>query len=545
MADGLEPPPFEEEQEQKEEDDLFSDAKEKPSSPDTDASTASNPESNADGGEVEKKDDDEEEEKKDLFDDGGGSEIKLDSDEEEESPTSDDAHRRSGSGDYANPFDSASTTAAVAPAATAAASASKEDVTPQISVSQTSTSSASKVSGTSKDSREELENGEDENQYEIKITVTEPQKMGDGMGAYMVYRVVTKTTNPVFRKSEMSVPRRFSDFLGLHSKLAERHPSQGIIVPPAPEKSVLGMTKIKMSKEESGSADFVERRRATLERFLNRTATHPVLLADQDFKEFLEKDSDLPRATSTSALSGAGVMRLFHKVGDTFEKIAFKMDENDEWFEEKQQQIEALDQQLHKLHGSMEALVAHRRELSQATAVFAKSAAMLGNVEEHTTLSRALSQLAETEEKIEAVQKQQADTDFYVLAELLKDYIQLISSVKEVFHERVKSYRNWKEAETMLGKKREAKAKYEVLNKADKAAQVKQEITEWEGRVEKGQEEFEKLSKVIRREVSRFEAYRVEDFKNSIVKYLQNLMENQQKLIKYWEAFLPEAKAIA
>ena len=50
--------------------------------------------------------------------------------------------------------------------------------------------------------------------------------------------------------------------------------------------------------------------------------------------------------------------------------------------------------------------------------------------------------------------------------------------VQEVFHERVKSYKNWKEAETMLGKKREAKAKYEVLNKSDKAAQVKQEITE-------------------------------------------------------------------
>ena len=69
-------------------------------------------------------------------------------------------------------------------------------------------------------------------------------------------------------------------------------------------------------------------------------------------------------------------------------------------------------------------------ELSTSTAVFAKSAAMLGNVEEHTTLSRALSQLAETEEKIETVQKQQADTDFYVLAELLKDYIALIGSVK-------------------------------------------------------------------------------------------------------------------
>jgi hypothetical protein len=32
-----------------------------------------------------------------------------------------------------------------------------------------------------------------------------------------------------------------------------------------------------------------------------------------------------------------------------------------QWFEEKQQQIENLDQQLRKLHGNMENLVQHRR----------------------------------------------------------------------------------------------------------------------------------------------------------------------------------------
>ncbi|KAL8615925.1 hypothetical protein ACOMHN_034601 [Nucella lapillus] len=542
MADGMEPPPFEDEHEQKEEDDLFSDAKEKPSSPETDASTASIPVSNSVMGDKQ----DDADDKKDLFDEGASSEIVLDSDEEGEKKEA--APERKDSGEFSSPFDTPSAVSAPpvgGVAASAGSSGAAKGETPQISVSQMSTSSMSKVSSASKTSREELENGEEEAQYDIHITVTEPQKMGDGMSAYMVYRVVTKTTNPVFHKSEMSVPRRFSDFLGIHSKLAERHTPLGIVVPPAPEKSVLGMTKIKMSKEESGSADFVERRRAALERFLNRTASHPVLMADEDFKEFLEKDSDLPRATSTSALSGAGVMRLFHKVGDTFEKMAFKMDENDEWFEEKQQQIEALDLQLHKLHISVETLVAHRRELSTSTAVFAKSAAMLGNVEEHTTLSRALSQLAETEEKIETIHKGQADTDFYVIAELLKDYISLIASVKEVFHERVKSYKNWKEAEVMLGKKREAKAKFEVLNKADKVSQAKQEISEWEGKVEKGQQDFEKLSKVIRREVTRFETYRVDDFKKSVIKYLQTLMDNQQKLIKYWESFLLEAKAIA
>ena len=55
-------------------------------------------------------------------------------------------------------------------------------------------------------------------------------------------------------------------------------------------------------------------------------------------------------------------------------------------------------------------------------------------------------------------------------------------------------------------------------------------FAQWEDKVEKGQKDFEKLSKVIRREVSRFEAYRVDDFKNSVVQYLQTLMENQQKV---------------
>ena len=65
-------------------------------------------------------------------------------------------------------------------------------------------------------------------------------------------------------------------------------------------------------------------------RFVNRTAKHPSLRVDSDFREFLEAEGDLPRSTSTSALSGAGVMRLFNKVGDSFGKMTFKMDETDQ-----------------------------------------------------------------------------------------------------------------------------------------------------------------------------------------------------------------------
>lgn len=409
------------------------------------------------------------------------------------------------------------------------------------------TSSVVQTSVQLKPNKNKIQDGEEEEEPFIEITITDPQKIGDGMGAYMAYKVITKTNIAFFKKKHFSVMRRFSDFLGLHDKLAEKHLHLGRIVPPAPEKSVIGMTKIKMSKEgeQGSSAEFVEKRRAALERYLNRTAAHPVLRMDPDFREFIEMDSELPKATNTSALSGAGVMRLFSRVGDTVNKMTFKMDETDPWFEEKQQQIENLDQQLRKLHASVESLVLNRKELAISTAVFAKSAAMLSNCEEHTALSRALSQLAEIEEKIDQLHQEQANQDFFVFSELLKDYIALIGAIKDVFHQRVKVYQTWQHAQQMLTKKRELKAKLELAGKTDKVPQAHEEVVEWEAKVERGQEEFENISKMIRKEMERFEFNRVRDFKNTIVQYMETLMTTQQQLIKYWEAFLPEAKAIA
>ncbi|KAM6329521.1 sorting nexin-2 isoform 4-T4 [Alca torda] len=253
----------------------------------------------------------------------------------------------------------------------------------------------------------------------------------------------------------------------------------------------------------------------------------------------------LPRAVNTQALSGAGILRMVNKAADAVNKMTIKMNESDAWFEEKQQQFENLDQQLRKLHASVEALVCHRKELSANTAAFAKSAAMLGNSEDHTALSRALSQLAEVEEKIDQLHQEQAFADFYVFSELLGDYIRLIAAVKGVFDHRMKCWQKWQDAQVTLQKKREAEAKLQLANKPDKLQQAKDEIKEWETKVQQGEKDFEQISKTIRKEVGRFEKERVKDFKTVIIKYLESLVQTQQQLIKYWEAFLPEAKAIA
>ncbi|XP_061679556.1 sorting nexin-1a [Syngnathoides biaculeatus] len=391
---------------------------------------------------------------------------------------------------------------------------------------------------------DEEEESELEDKFDITISVTDPEKIGDGMTAYMAYKVSTQTTLSMFCNKKFTVRRRFSDFLGLYEKLSEKHAPNGLIVPPPPEKSILGMTKVKVGKEDSSSTDFVERRRGALERYLQRVVTHPSLLQDPDVREFLERE-ELPRAVSTQALSGAGFLKMINKATDAVSKMTIKMNESDVWFEEKLQEVESADQQFRKLHALVESLVIHRKELSMNTASFAKSAAMLGSAEDNTALSRALSQLAEVEDKMEQLHQDQAANDTFGFAELIADFIRLLGAVRGSFDHRMKAWQRWQDAQSTLQKKRETEAKLQWANKPDKLQLTKEEIVEWEAKVTQYERDFDRVSATVRKEVVRFEKEKARNFKRQIIKYLENLLKSQQQLIKYWEAFLPEAKAIA
>ena len=113
----------------------------------------------------------------------------------------------------------------------------------------------------------------------FSIYVGDPHKVGDLTSSHTEYSVTTKTTSKGYRNPEFTVSRRYRDFLWLYTQLHNNSP--GVIIPPPPEKQSLGRFE----------ADFVESRRAALERMLNKTAAHPVLQHDSDLKLFLESDA--------------------------------------------------------------------------------------------------------------------------------------------------------------------------------------------------------------------------------------------------------------
>lgn len=390
------------------------------------------------------------------------------------------------------------------------------------------------------EAKRELESGDEF----IEIEVTSPHKVGEGMSSFMAYKVITKTNLSYFKKQRPEVNRRFSDFLGLRDKLCEKYLQNGRIIPPCPDKSVIGMTKVKMSKEDEASvqSEFVEKRRAALERYLNRTAGHPNLRVDPDFREFLELDAELPKANQTAALSGKNMMKAISKLGDKVNAYATKMEETDQWFEDKTFVIENLDQQLRKLLTATEAMVDYRKSLSGQTYQLSKSLRLLGSAEDNSKLAAALQQLADVEEKVEKVHEQQAKDDFYLLSELIHDYIGIVSAVKDAFNERVKAWQSWQGVQRELTKRRENKARAELAGKTDKVNTLRQEIAENENQLNMAQENFEKISRIIKKEFETFDVKKCKDFKETITLYLESMLKSQESLVTHWERFLPEIK---
>ncbi|OZC08907.1 hypothetical protein X798_03994 [Onchocerca flexuosa] len=382
---------------------------------------------------------------------------------------------------------------------------------------------------------------------QIEIVIKEFEKKGEGIGAYIVYKVVTTTQNMQgYRDREYVVWRRFSDFLGLHEKLVEKYFYRGYLVPAAPEKSIAAFTRTKMnaSVDDNTNNEFAERRARGLQRFCMRIARHPKLMFDCDFRDFLTMTASLPKANSTVALSSAGVKRMFKTVGDVFSKMAFHMDENDRWFEAAQQQMEDMEQNLNKLLRAVESLSSYRRELISGTDSFSKALSMLSSCEENTSLARCLSHLTETYENIDQLHGIQSDKDCALLAEGISEQLQIIYTLKELFFERVKIWQNWQGAQQNLTRKREMKARYELSGRTDKTNQIIEELNSAEKAVDEVEKEFSEVSKIIREEYEMFLVGRKNDMNNMFKQYLQELLETQQQLLKYWETFAPETQSI-
>lgn len=135
----------------------------------------------------------------------------------------------------------------------------------------------------------------------LKISVSDPQREQDisnsivpGGNVYYTYQITTRTNLPDFKGPEFSVRRRFKDVVTLADRLSESY--RGFFIPPRPDKNVVESQV--MQKQE-----FVEQRRAALEKYLRRLAVHPVIKKSDELRVFLQVQGKLPLPRTTDVAS--------------------------------------------------------------------------------------------------------------------------------------------------------------------------------------------------------------------------------------------------
>ncbi|KAI0434586.1 vacuolar sorting protein [Xylaria sp. FL1042] len=366
------------------------------------------------------------------------------------------------------------------------------------------------------------------------ITVGDPHKVGDLTSSHIVYSVRTRTTSKGYKQPEFEVKRRYRDFLWLYNTMHGNNP--GVVVPPPPEKQALNRFE----------SNFVESRRAALEKMLNKIAAHPTLQHDSDLKLFLESEAfnvDVKHKERKEPIpsESKGMLGSFGiSVGG-----GSKFVEQDDWFHDRRVYLDALENQLKALMKSMDTMVNQRKAMAESAADFSASLHALSTVELSPTLSGPLDALSELQLTIRDVYDRQAQQDVLTFGITIDEYIRLIGSVKQAFSQRQKAFHSWHSAENELQKRKASQEKLlrQGRSQQDRLNQVGAEVADAERKVHQARLLFEDMGRLMRAELDRFEREKVEDFKSSVETFLESAVEAQKELIEKWETFLMQLDA--
>lgn len=277
--------------------------------------------------------------------------------------------------------------------------------------------------------------------------------------------------------------------------------------------------------------DFVESRRAALERMLNKTAGHPILQHDGDLKLFLESDA-FNVDIKNKERKDPGLGESKGMFGSMLSGGVGKFIEHDDWFHDRRVYLDALETQLKALLKATDTVVAQRKGLSEACGDFSASLHSLAAVELSPSLSGPLDSLSDIQIRIRELYDRQAQQDILTMGIVIDEYIRLIGSVKTAFLQRQKAYHSWHAAESELQKRKTTQDKLlrQGRSQQDRLNQLSADVADAERRVHQARLLFEDMGRLMRSELERFEREKVEDFKSGIETFLESAVEAQKEV---------------
>ncbi|KAM9971697.1 hypothetical protein ACTFIW_011680 [Dictyostelium discoideum] len=382
----------------------------------------------------------------------------------------------------------------------------------------------------------------------MDITVNFPDMVGEGMGAYAIYKIVTKSAlneNPDYKK-EVSVNRRYSDFIWLRNALKETR--KGCIIPQLPEKAVLN----------NRNKDFLEQRRRDLEKFLNRVVESNSLAQSNEILTFLEgSDEQLNAAKQSrpdqsnmesstmspppSSQEGGKMGKISSFFGNSISTLTqgvHSVKEIDGWFGDKKSYILQLDSTLHRLEDTINNVIKKRRELAAAMGELTSAGLSFSSCEipVRQDIANGYQRLTEVENNIRQGMEDLSNNEQGYFEEGIRDYLRAISSVKELLNDRLDALMSMQNNERNVAAKKEKAAK----TTGAKAANMQKEVDDAVRKLTEATTEYEKISASARLELTKFDEKRAYEMKRILNYVIRLNLDHFLKSSDCWRELLTE-----
>ncbi|KAI8013445.1 Sorting nexin 1 [Camellia lanceoleosa] len=371
----------------------------------------------------------------------------------------------------------------------------------------------------------------------LSVSVTDPAKMGNGVQAYISYKVITKTNLPEYQGSEKIVIRRYTDFEWLRDRLFEKY--KGIFIPPLPEKSTFRF-----------SAEFIEMRRQALDVFVNRIASHHELQQSEDLRTFLQADEQtMERARSQETgifkKKPADLMQIFKdvqsKVSDVVLGKEKPVEESNPEYEKLKHYIFELEDHLAEAQKHAYRLVKRHRELGQSLSDFGKAVKLLGTCE-GDALGKVFSELGAKSEILSIKLQKEAHHLLMNFEEPLKDYVRAVQSIKATIAERAIAFRQQCELTETIKLKEIDLNKFR-LTRSEKLAEAEREYEVLKADSEEATRRFETIVRLMNEEIVRFQEQKTLDLGIAFHEFAKGQARLARGIADAWRSLLPKLEA--
>ncbi|XP_052173209.1 sorting nexin 1 [Diospyros lotus] len=371
----------------------------------------------------------------------------------------------------------------------------------------------------------------------LSVSVTDPAKMGNGVQAYISYKVITKTNLPEYQGPEKIVIRRYSDFVWLRDRLFDKY--KGIFIPPLPEKSTVEKFRF--------SAEFIEMRRQALDVFVNRIASHHELQQSEDLRMFLQADEQtMERARSHEIgifkKKPADLMQIFKdvqsKVSDVVLGKEKPVEESGPEYEKMKHYVFELEDHLAEAQKHAYRLVKRHRELGQSLSDFGKAIKLLGACEGNA-LGKVFSELGAKSEILSIKLQKEAHNLLMNFEEPLKDYVRAVQSIKATIAERANAFKQQCElAETV--KLKEIDLNKLRLTRSEKLPEAERDYEVLKADSEEATRRFETIVRRMNEEIVRFQEQKTVDMGLAFHEFAKGQARLANGVADAWRSVLPK-----